>query len=299
MIPKPILVTGAHRSGSTWIGKVIASSPQMLYIHEPFNIGIQRKNSPLKYWNECITEGTPMRKQKKVLDYIKYFYALPKLFLREEFSKVHSINQFRDFIWICRQRINNRTVLKDPIAIFSTEWIYGKTDCDVVISIRHPAAFVASLLVKEWGFDFNNFLEQDELIETYLKSYRSEIEQYAKERQDIVLQGILLWNCIYDTVYQYQQKYGDKWLFIKHEDISLRPVESFEKIFKGLNLEFVGEVHAYIKKTTESDKETLLERDSKKNIETWKQRLSTAQIEQIKTMTSEVWQRFYKEEDWS
>ena len=34
---KPILVTGSHRCGSTWIGKVIATSPSVDYIHEPFN----------------------------------------------------------------------------------------------------------------------------------------------------------------------------------------------------------------------------------------------------------------------
>src|SRR5882672_1880226 len=34
---RPILVTGAHRSGSTWVGRMIARSPTIRYIHEPFN----------------------------------------------------------------------------------------------------------------------------------------------------------------------------------------------------------------------------------------------------------------------
>ena len=32
---KPILVTGSHRSGSTWVGKMLATSPSVNYIHEP------------------------------------------------------------------------------------------------------------------------------------------------------------------------------------------------------------------------------------------------------------------------
>ena len=34
---RPILVTGAHRSGTTWIGKMLALAPGVGYIHEPFS----------------------------------------------------------------------------------------------------------------------------------------------------------------------------------------------------------------------------------------------------------------------
>ena len=34
---RPILVTGSHRSGSTWVGKMIASHPRVAYVEEPFN----------------------------------------------------------------------------------------------------------------------------------------------------------------------------------------------------------------------------------------------------------------------
>ena len=34
---RPILVTGAHRSGTTWIGKMLALAPGIGYIHEPFS----------------------------------------------------------------------------------------------------------------------------------------------------------------------------------------------------------------------------------------------------------------------
>ena len=35
---RPILVTGSHRSGSTWLGQMIGASDAVGYIHEPFNI---------------------------------------------------------------------------------------------------------------------------------------------------------------------------------------------------------------------------------------------------------------------
>jgi len=35
---KPILVTGSHRSGTTWAGRSLVLAPNTAYIHEPFNI---------------------------------------------------------------------------------------------------------------------------------------------------------------------------------------------------------------------------------------------------------------------
>ena len=35
---KPLLLTGSHRSGSTWVGIIMAASPSVGYIHEPLNL---------------------------------------------------------------------------------------------------------------------------------------------------------------------------------------------------------------------------------------------------------------------
>jgi hypothetical protein len=34
---RPVLVTGAHRSGTTWVGRMLDLSPGVGYINEPFN----------------------------------------------------------------------------------------------------------------------------------------------------------------------------------------------------------------------------------------------------------------------
>ena len=51
---KPILVTGSHRSGSTWTGRIISAAPHVGYIHEPFNIGI---NTGVNTQNARIKHG--------------------------------------------------------------------------------------------------------------------------------------------------------------------------------------------------------------------------------------------------
>ncbi len=56
---KPILITGSHRSGSTWVGKIIAEAPSVIYIHEPFNVdfppGAGVCNVKFEYWFTHIT----------------------------------------------------------------------------------------------------------------------------------------------------------------------------------------------------------------------------------------------------
>src|SRR5262249_60046560 len=50
---KPILVTGSHRSGSTWVGKMIACHPRVVYLSEPLHR--ERLPCPSKHWFHHIT----------------------------------------------------------------------------------------------------------------------------------------------------------------------------------------------------------------------------------------------------
>src|SRR5512138_2875428 len=63
MTVKPILVTGAHRTGTTWVGRMLAANPRTAYISEPLNVlhrpGVLRARVPL--WYTYVTtenEGT-------------------------------------------------------------------------------------------------------------------------------------------------------------------------------------------------------------------------------------------------
>ena len=42
---RPILVTGSHLSGTTWVGRMIAVSPCVAYLHEPFNLNSNQLDS--------------------------------------------------------------------------------------------------------------------------------------------------------------------------------------------------------------------------------------------------------------
>ncbi len=293
---KLILATGAHRSGSTWTGRIISSAPGVRYIHEPFNQ--RRENSPLIYWFEYLSENTDKKHQEKVKSYIESYYSISLKTTINRALRISSHKHFYHFMVDLKKRIADRTLIEDPIAIMSAEWLYNSMNCDVVISIRHPAAFIASLKVKKWEFDFNNYLNQDALMKRYLVYYYDEIREYSNNKKNIIEQGILLWNTIYATIHQYKEKYQNEWYFVRHEDLSNDPLIEFKNMFDYLNLEFHESVKDEIINSSTAKNESDLKRNSKENIFNWKNRLSEHEITLIKEKTKPTWTKFYTEKDW-
>jgi hypothetical protein len=119
-----------------------------------------------------------------------------------------------------------RPLVKDPIALLSAEWLADTFGMQVIVLIRHPAAFTASLLRLDWRFDFANFASQPALLDHDLAPFAAEIEAAARHRLDPVAEAGLLWRCLYATVDRYRRERPD-WLFLRHEDVSARPVDGF------------------------------------------------------------------------
>lgn len=202
---KNILVTGSHRSGSTWIGKVIAKANKVRYVHEPFNIETSKETSLIHYWFEYWSDSSPQH-QIKYKNYIDSFYKVLHINNLHRLYKIRSLKGLYNYLAELKHRITDRTIIKDPIAIMSAEWIYKNYNIDIVVLIRHPAAFVASLKVKGWEHDFNHFLSQPVLMNTLLKAHETLINDFSENKKDIIDQGILLWNIIYGTIAYYQGK---------------------------------------------------------------------------------------------
>ena len=53
-MPSPILVTGSHRSGTTWVSWMLSQAPQVTYVYEPFSVG-NSKGISNPYWYPYIT----------------------------------------------------------------------------------------------------------------------------------------------------------------------------------------------------------------------------------------------------
>jgi hypothetical protein len=302
---KPILVTGSHRSGSTWAGKILSVAPHTAYIHEPFNIGIKNEvfSNPFKYWFQYVCDENSNHYEVAIDKRIHYKYPLGR-----NLTKVETVGDvariIKNQVQFLLHKINNDTpIVKDPIALFSAEWLSETFDMNVLVMIRHPAAFCSSLKIKNWKFDFNEFLDQPLLMSRHLGKFEKEIREYVENEKDIIHQAILLWNCIHYTINIYQANYP-KWLFVRHEDLSLDPVNQFQLIYEKFNLEFTRKCKSRILESSaahnpvEQQAGNEYMRNSKENINNWKKRLSHNEIELIKARTLEVSNLFYAESEW-
>ncbi len=302
---KPILVTGSHRSGSTWVGRMIAASSAVGYIHEPFNLyhrpGICR--AKFNYWFPYISKENESTYYKPIKDTLCFSYNL--------IDEIKAIGDLKDVARLVRNythfllcRISNvRPLIKDPIGVFSAEWLASTFNMDVVVLIRHPAAFASSLKNLNWTHPFSHFLEQSLLMKDHLYPFEKEIREYAKRKHDIIDQATLLWRLMYHIVLKYKRSHKD-WIFVRHEDLSTDPLSGFRNIFERLSLEFSEPVKDIIKKHSNSanpadpSDQASIRRNSKLNIYNWKNRLTRSEIKRIRDNVRDISDFFYSDEDW-
>lgn len=306
-IKKPVLVTGAHRSGSTWVGKIIAAYPGLVYIHEPFNITMHQPgicSARFDHWFTYITDANESRFYKPLRKTVRLQYDLLAA-LRANPRPQFFEKEIREWIRFSRYRLHDmQPLLKDPIAVFSAEWMARSFEMQVIVLIRHPAAFVSSLMRKGWTYSFTHFLHQPLLMEEQLGLFKNEIAEYAARPPEIIDQACLLWRIIYHIVSKYQARHDD-WIFLRHEDISRDPLRYFNLLFVELGLELTPDIETMIKEYSNSAnpiESSLtnheLKLNSRANIWNWKQRLTSKEIVHIRQKVEDVSMKFYTSEDW-
>jgi Sulfotransferase family len=287
---KPILITGSHRSGSTWLASMLALSKNTLMAHEPFNIQswAYALDGLAKYW-------------------FTYAPALPQDAALEAFNEVIEQRTRKIFLknqvqhWIPPLR-HQRLIIKDPIAVLSSDWIAKNFDLEVIVLVRHPAAFAASLKRLGWRHPLEHFLKQTMLMERHLEPYRAEI---ASRPQDIVEQAAIIWKCLYSVLLTYLDGHPN-WLVNKHEVLSSNPVAELRALYETLGLEWSATVEENVVRYTrcgnsvDAPKGTVhyLRRDSVANIARWKETLTAEEIARVYEITQPICSSYYQNEDW-
>lgn len=300
----PILVTGAHRSGTTWAGKMLALAPGVAYVHEPFNPRTSAGLSPAQF-DRYFTVVTAENEAR-------YAPGLERTFaLRYDLaSQLRSLRGPRDLARAARdlvrleraRRAGSRPLMKDPIALLSAEWLAQRFGMDVVVLIRHPAAFAASLKRLGWKHSFATFMQDGEVPEV-VRPYEAEIREQAERPGEILAQAALLWRLLYNAVDGYRERHPD-WVYLRHEDASLDPVGTFERLYARLGLELTAAARAQIERATAPDNPPELatphavELDSAASLGRWREQLTAQEIDTLRERTRDVWPRFYSASDW-
>src|SRR5205085_10560791 len=130
-------------------------SPSVCYIHEPFNLhyrpGLCTATFP--YWFTYVTQENEAASYEPLKDTLAFRFHIgrefPALRCRSLRYAGRMLNNFKRF---SINRLRHATpLLKDPIALFSAEWLASRFDMNVIVMIRHPAAFASSLRRLNWA----------------------------------------------------------------------------------------------------------------------------------------------------
>ena len=303
----PILVTGAHRSGTTWVGRMLSAASNTAYISEPLNVLHRRGmyRAEVEHWYQYITAENEEKYLPAFQQLLNFRYHL--------FAELGSLRSRKDFLRMGRDLAvfangrlrGQRALLKDPFAVFSTPWFAQKLNCQVVITVRHPAGFASSLKRLNWPFDFRDLLSQPMLMRDYLESDRADMESIQAD--DIVGQSALLWRMIYRSVHASRTpSLFPHFKVVRHEDLSLDPVAGYKSLYESLGLTFDEKIKNIILNSSSSENPTELSKkkihsvklDSRANMDNWKKRLAPEEITRIRKLTEDVSPLFYSDEEW-
>lgn len=286
-----IFVTGAHRSGTTWLAKMLAASG-IWYVHEPFGPKKGRWRRSFRYRRSAVPDPAA----DALFDEILTGGFRAALNMPDADHPLMPLRLFNPGF--------KRLLVKDPLACLMTEYLTRRYNLQTVILFRHPAGFVSSVNRLGWprGSFLQQFLEDEPLMAEHLAPHRALLEKYSGEdsvASAAVLHGAL--NCVlWDFV---KQGVGTPLHF---EALCADPLEQLRQLFQVLALPYDDHVRAahhaacYGKKThIDAYHPHSVSRDSLSMASSWKAQLGHGDIARIRG----IWEAFglpmyQSEADW-
>jgi hypothetical protein len=316
---RPILVTGMPRSGTSWVGKMLDASGQVVYINEPLNPRHPPGRSPgvlrarVEHRFQYISAENEGLFLEPFRDTIRLrYHALEEV--RENRTAYDFARLVKYWSSFLRGRIRGRRpLLDDPYAVLSVEWFARRLGCQVVVLVRHPAAMASSRKRLGYLIDLDELLQQPLLLEEWLRPFREEMETMRAAGSDVIGQSGLLWRLIYHVVAGVRDRVEDVTV-VRHEDLSLRPEEEFGRLYEHLGLGFSpaarravvgsttgaegGPSHAWTVSWRGISRTGFRPLDSRALVKGWRTELEPAEIARVRELTRDVAAHYYSDEDW-
>lgn len=298
---RPILVTGSHRSGSTWVGKMLNLSWQTYYLSEVFHPQDGHLGRDLlKHWFLYVPANQGV--EHELFQPVDRILSLNFNWPNRKGLRSYLPSRL-EFFKYSRQVFGlPRPIMKDPIAVLSAEWLAVTFNMNVICLIRHPAAFVASLREADWKFGFDQLTNQPQLMEDWLYPFA---DQLIKPPESFVKRASLVWLCLYHVLTAYIKRHPE-WMVWRLEDISQDPINRFEQIFSHLGLNYTQRIRQrvweYSKPSNPAKASSknlhLIRRDSLTAQNRWRKLLTADEITAIRQITEPVSHEYYVDQNW-
>ena len=136
-------------------------------------------------------------------------------------------------------------------------------------------------------------------MNAYFPTWAAAIRRACDAPGDIVDQACLLWNLLHTAILRHREAHP-QWLFIRHEDLARRPLREFHRVLAHVGLQMTPKLRAVIARETsaanpaETTTLTYMPRDARGSLETWRTRLTDAEIARVIHATRDIAGHFYE-----
>ncbi|MGB9377703.1 MAG: sulfotransferase [Mycobacteriales bacterium] len=309
---QPLLVTGLPRSGTSWVGKMLEASGEVVYINEPLNPQHPPGHSPgvldatveHRYHYICADNEAPwlrafadtFRLRYKPVAEVRRNRAAYDLARMGKYATSFTVGRLK----------GRRAMLDDPWATVSIPWFANRMDCQAVVMVRRPESFAGSWRKLGWRVEFADLLAQPLLLRDVLGSYEAEMRSLL-DSDDWVAQISLLWRAMYAAVADLHDTVPGL-ILVRYEDLAARPVAGFRALYDQLGLTWSDRVERLlVKNTTAADSSRVfgwnlrggLSRtgfrpmDSQQSLTSYRKQLSEDEVDRICGLTADVATRIY------
>jgi hypothetical protein len=216
MTKKPVILAGSGRSGTTWLGNILAANPNVRILFEPFDHRRVPAASllPLRAYARL---GEPKREWEPLMQQV-LTGAISNEWVNRQSSP-----------W--QRWFSSRLLIKTIRAHLMLGWISQQYGTPIVYVTRHPCAVVHSRLKLGWETHLDVFLSQPCLITDYLAPYL----EIIKEAETVVARHAVMW-CVENIVPLHQLDRFD-WIFCTYEKLYTAPEVEAERILSQLNMQ--------------------------------------------------------------
>lgn len=257
---RSILVAGTARSGTTWLGDLIASQIPCRILFEPFNPDLVPEYRNFHYFQ----------------------YMRPGI----EHQEFHAFaeNIFTGKIrnrWIDRQNeriFSDHRLIKEIRANLALKWLHENfPEVSMVLLIRHPCAVVASRMELGWATDsdIEPFLSQPELVHDHLGPHLDLIKNVRTDEE----KHAIIWS-VSNLVPLKQFDPGELTL-VYYEDLSTEPEKALPILFASIKQTYTEPPINTINRPSQTTLETSAVVTGTDKLKHWKKKLSATQIDNI------------------
>ncbi|MEP0201390.1 MAG: sulfotransferase [Halioglobus sp.] len=275
---KRVFVTGAPRSGTSWLGEILAKCARAKYVYEPFNA----------HWNPKLNKHL-----------LHFQYASSSTAVSEDVAEVaarafegkQSANQVMRAIyrgyWNTLGSSKSLVLVKDPTAVLMTDWISHRTHADVLIIVRHPCGFASSISALDWNLNVDHLRVQENLMQDFLGPYE---DLLIRARNDPWLTLGAYWSAIHVVLFEQLQTNRD-WQVCKYEEMCRDPLGQFSIISEKLGFNVPRGNWNMLEKSTTTQHYSRdpgsTRRESARMPDKWRKMLSPHQIDAVEGMVRE------------